>query len=159
MKEGRAYLVMTSTFILAWILMIAPFPFGYQWLRPEWLSLMIIYWIFTTRYHVNVIIAGLLGLAMDVLGGTILGQYALSMALVAYLAHTLRHRVRLFPLWQQTMVVLLLVGISKLSLVMIQWIIGQPPRSPLYWVSILSSCLLWPWINGFLKAYERKVLS
>jgi len=143
---------------LALLGMIVPFPYHWQWIRPEWISLMLIYWVFREPARVGVATGWMIGLCMDVLGGVLLGQYALAMALLTYLAHLLRNRLRFFPFWQQAFVILVLVGIGQLILLLIQWFIGRPPRTLLYWSSTLTSVLLWPWLYRIMHFCERKLI-
>lgn len=136
-------------------LMTIHLPYQWQWLRPEWLSLVLIYWVFARPQLVGVGVAWLAGFVMDILGDVLLGQYAMAMAIVVYFTHLLRHRVRLFPLWQQAFVVIVLVGFGQLSLLTIQWLIGHPPRTIMYWSSTLTSALFWPFAYYFLKTNDR----
>lgn len=147
-----------TSIILAWMLMIVHIPFQMQWLRPEWLTLVLIYWVLTRPHIVGIEVGFCAGFGMDVLGGVLLGQYALSMAIVVYLTHQLRHRMRLFPFWQQAFVVLILVGFGQLTLLLVQWLIGQPPRTLWYWSSTLSSVALWPWLSRLMRVYERRTV-
>lgn len=141
---------------LAWGLMIVHLPYQWQWLRPEWLSIVLIYWVFTRPQLLGVGVAWCAGFVMDILSGVLLGQYAMAMAIVVYFAHLLRHRVRLFPFWQQAFVILVLVGFGQLSMLTIQWLIGHPPRTLLFWASTLTSVALWPWAYHLLRFNERR---
>jgi rod shape-determining protein MreD len=158
MRSTKQFIFIFFTFFLAWILMIVPLPHNWQWVRPEWLTMVLIYWVFALPQTVGVITGWCVGLVMDILGGVLLGQHALALAIVAYFAYILRNRLRLFPFWQQALVVFVLVGLGELILLLVQWLIGQPPRTPLYWVPTLSSVLFWPWLYGLLRMYERKTL-
>jgi len=158
MRSVSQFLLIFSTFFLAWVLMIIPLPHQWQWLRPEWLTLVLIYWVFILPQSVGVITGWCVGLVMDVLGGVLIGQHALAMAIVAYFAYVLRNRLRTFPFWQQALIVFVLVGLGELILLLVQWLIGQPPRTALYWASTFSSVLFWPWLYRLLRMYERKLL-
>lgn len=151
--------VIFLSFMLSWILMLLPMPGNWHWLRPEWLTLVLIYWmVFSTR-GVSVVMVWSVGLVMDVLMEGLLGQYALTLVLLTLLARSFRARVRLFPWWQQMVVVFLLVALSNLILISLQWLIGRPIQTLLYGVSTLSSVVLWPWINKVLRSYERTALG
>lgn len=143
--------------IIAFILMFLPIPMDWQWIRPNWVALVLIYWIFVSPSSIGVITGWVAGLSLDILGGSLLGQHALSLAIIAYLAQILRYRLRLFSFWQQALSVLVLVGLGQFVELSVQWFIGHPPQSILYWVPSLSSLCLWPLIVRVLKAYERKI--
>jgi rod shape-determining protein MreD len=150
-------LMMMGSIIVAWILMIVPFPEAWHWLKPQWVTLVLIYWIFSCPCHIGVWVGWVSGFGMDILTGLLWGQYALAMTVVVYLGHMLRYRLRLFPFWQQALVVCVLVGFGQLALLMTQWFIGQPPTTLLYWTSTLSSVLIWPWVYRILRFYERRL--
>lgn len=158
MRDPLKYTVIFLSFIAAWLLMIIPMPATLHWIRPEWITLMLIYWAYRAPEVVGVGTAWSVGLIMDVLNGTLLGQYALSMAIVVGLAEFFKHRIRIAPLWHQVFIILVLVGFGKLSLLMVQWLLGHPPTSLWYWASAVTSMLMWPWISHVLRYYGRKTL-
>lgn len=159
MVKFKDTFIIFGSIVMAWLLMLFHLPSEWQWMRPEFLTLVLIYWVFTQPQSLGVGIAWLAGLGMDILDGSLLGSHALAMSIVVYFSHQLRNRIRFFPFWQQTFVVLVLVGIGKLTLVAVQWLIGQPPRNVWYWVSTLSSVVFWPIIYRFLHYYERRTIG
>lgn len=159
MKKYRQVLLVCLSFLAAWILMILPIPHDWQYVRPEWLTLVLIYWIFVHPQWVGIATAWCVGLVMDSLYGGILGQYALSLTMVAFFARFLRYRIRLIPVWQQALVIFALIGINESILFLVQWMIGHPPRTIYYWVPMITSMLLWPWIRRLMKFYEHKLFA
>lgn len=155
----RQYCYITLSFLMAWIFMIFPLPSGWAWIRPDWLALVLIYWILALPQAVGILIGWSVGLVMDIVNGELIGKYALSMLVLAYLTRLLRYRLKLFPFWQQALAILLLIGASNVVLLLVQWLIGQPPRTWLYWASTFSSVLFWPWIFRLLQLYERKTID
>ena len=123
----RTLLYVYFSIALALMLTIVPLPFSWQWFRPEWVTLILIYWIFRKPDYCGVILGWCVGLIMDILGGVLLGQYALAMSLLVYLTHLLRNRLNFFSFWQQMFVILILVGIAQLIPLLVQWLIGHPP--------------------------------
>lgn len=148
-------LIIFLSFLLAWALMILPLPQTIQFFRPEWMMLILIYWILCED-KLSVWMAFGIGLMSDILNGSVIGQYALIMTLVAYLTQIFKNRWRLFSFWQQTLLILVLVGIAQLTLLIIQWFLGHPPASMLFWCSTLSSTLIWPILFKMLYFYEKK---
>lgn len=154
-QQFRQFIHIFLSFLVAWLFTILPLSSHWQWIQPKWLTLVLIYWIFALPQSIGIMAAWSVGLVLDILKGELLGQYALSMVIVALLARALRYR--LFPFWQQAAVIFILIGTGDLALFLIQWLIGHPPRSALYWVSSLSSVLLWPWVYRVLRLYERRL--
>jgi len=143
------------SFLFALILMIIPIPHVLQWFWPEWLTLFVIFWVVRVPQGVGITVAWLVGLAMDITGGGLLGQHALSMSVVAFLANLLRSRIKLFPFWQQALGVLVIVGFGQLILLAEQCLLGNPPHSLLYWSSCLTSVIIWPAVYLMLNFYKN----
>ncbi|MBL4609019.1 MAG: rod shape-determining protein MreD [Pseudomonadales bacterium] len=147
--------VIVLSFVAAFYLSILPLPVWAESWRPEWVALVLIYWAFALPGRVGVVSGWFAGLSLDVLEGVTLGQHALSLTIVAYLAGYLHRRVRAFPLWQQSLLVLLLVGINLLLIRMIQSSISQVENGLLYWAPCLISAFLWPWVVAMLRFFQR----
>ncbi len=138
------------------MLMLIPLPEWARPFRPEWLALTLIYWCLTLPRNVGVGIAWILGLCVDVVQGVLLGQYALGFAITAYIAIRFHQRVRNYPLHQQAMFVgMILLPYMSVSL-WILGILGEDPKSWLYWAPIITSVLIWPWIFLVLRAVSNK---
>ncbi len=76
-------IVIILTLLMALILTILPLPDWAQMLRPQWYTLVLIYWVLALPLRVGVGIGWLVGIQVDVMTGTLLGQHALSLALIA----------------------------------------------------------------------------
>lgn len=145
------------SFILGAILMIMPFPHWGHWLKPEWMSVILIFWVVFEPQLIGVGVAWCLGFLMDGLKGGWLGQTALAMAVVSYLAQILGARLRFQPFWHQALCILVLVGLGQLILLMTRWIAGAPPSTDLVWISTLTSVLVWPFVFRFLSLYKTRL--
>lgn len=159
LKKTRQWAFIFLTFLAAYILMILPIPHHWQWLRPEFLTLVLMYWIFVQPQFVGIAIAWCAGLVMDVLYGGILGQYALSLVMIAFLARLLRYRIRLIPTWQQVVMIFILLAVGRSVLFLVQWMSGNPPKMIYYCAPLLTSVICWPWMRRLMNFYERKVLA
>lgn len=148
--------VIVLSFVTALLLTLLPLPDWAVHFRPEWLIMTLIYWCLAVPERVGVGIGWLLGLLLDVIKGALLGQHALTLALVAYLTIRLHQRLRVFPIWQQALFVLLMVALHQMLVLWVKGIMGQSPGNWLYWLPSLSSMLLWPWIFLILRDLRRK---
>ena len=90
--------------LVAFILTAVPLPDWMEVWRPEWVVVTMVYWCLAMPERVGVFVAWGVGLLLDVLQGSILGQHALGLATVAYLAVLYHQRIRVFPLVQQSLV-------------------------------------------------------
>jgi rod shape-determining protein MreD len=156
MTTTSNWLVIITTFIVALILTLLPMPDWTAWLRPAWVLMVLIYWLTVMPYRVNLGTAWIAGLALDVLNGSLLGEHALALTLVGYLAVRIHSRFRMFPLLQQGLFVCVFVLLYQAIIFCIQGFIGQLPRSWLYWSSAFTSMLLWPWVFVIMHDCRRR---
>ncbi|NIR61524.1 MAG: rod shape-determining protein MreD, partial [Gammaproteobacteria bacterium] len=94
-----------GTVAVALMLAMVPLPEAVDSLRPDWVALVVLYWAIALPQRFGLLFAWIAGLLLDVSMGTLLGQHALGLVLVAAVALRLHQRLRLFPLAQQALVV------------------------------------------------------
>ena len=95
------------------------------------------------------------GLLVDLVTGTILGQHALSLTVVAYLTQRLHQRIRLFPIIQQAFTVMVLLILHQLLALWISRIIGRPGVPWYFWAPSLLGLLLWPVVFTLLRGLRH----
>lgn len=151
----RGWLIAAS-FGLALVLSAVPLPEWANAWRPAWVPMVLIYWCLALPERVGVGVGWVVGLVLDVLRGTLLGQHALGLAILAYVSVKLHQRVRMFPLWQQAVLVgVMLVGYVTLT-TWVRVLAGLDPQRGVHWHSALSSALLWPWLFVILRDVRRR---
>ena len=97
-----------------------------------------------------------LGLAEDVLYGTFLGQNALILTLITFLVLTLQQRLRMFPMWQQSLVLLVIFGLAQLAQLWLSALTGNRQPTLALVLPALVSALLWPWVSYGLRGLRRR---
>jgi rod shape-determining protein MreD len=152
---GRTY-VIYITLLVGYLLTLMPMPEWASSFRPQWVALILIYWCMALPERVGVGVGFTSGLLLDVLTGTLLGQYALGLSVVAYLALKLHRRVRVMPLRQQVFTIFILLLVERLLALWSTGAAGYPTPSLLYWVTPLISMLLWPWVYLILRKVRRR---
>src|SRR5689334_20324828 len=95
--------------LIALMLMLLPMPAWAAWMRPVWVLMVLIYWTIAVPYRVNTGIAFVMGLLIDLLTGTLLGEHALALTVVIYFVARLHMRLRMYPLIQQSMSIFIFV--------------------------------------------------
>ncbi|MDO9322258.1 MAG: rod shape-determining protein MreD [Pseudomonas sp.] len=143
--------VIWCSFALALLLSVAPMPSFIETGRPLWLALVLSYWMLALPHRVGMISAWLLGLAADVLYGSLLGQNALALSLIAFLVLILQQRLRSFPIWQQSMVLMVVFGLAQLVQLWLNVLVGNRPSALLFLVPVPISALCWPWVSVGLR--------
>jgi rod shape-determining protein MreD len=148
--------VILLSFIFALLLTIIPLPLWVDRFRPDWLGLVLIYWCMALPQRVGVGTGWVMGLFLDAAKGTLLGQHALALAVVAFLTLKTYRRVRVLPLWQQSFSILVFLGLNQLLVFWINGIIGYPPRDLWYLGPAVGGMLLWPWVFIILRDLRRR---
>lgn len=146
MKKEKAHggNIILLSFIAAFILSMVPLPQILQSIRPEFVTIVLIYWCIALPNRVGVGIGWIAGLFFDVASDSLLGQHALTFALVAYLAIKLHQQIRVFPVWQQALTVFVLMMFQGAITL---WINGMLHEAPSLWSFMLpaaSTALFWP---------------
>ena len=127
----------------------------FEWARPEWVALILIYWVMALPHRVGMGTAFFLGLLLDVIKGSVLGLNALSLTIIAFLTLLLHQRLRMFPLAQQALMVMVLVGINQLLFHWMQAITGYTGEALIFLLPSIISGLLWPWLFVVLRGVRR----
>ncbi len=144
------------TLMVALVLAFLPMPEWAMWMRPAWVLLVLIYWAMTVPSRVSVGTAWLSGLVIDLLNGTLLGEHALACTVVIYFVSRMHLRLCMYPVPQQGIMVLFFVLTYQFIIYCIQGFVGQLPGSQLYWLSSITSMLLWPWLFVLMRDFRRR---
>lgn len=147
--------IIVMSFAMALLLTMLPLPSWAQAFRPEWVTLVLIYWCMALPGRVSIGWGWTAGLMLDVTLGNLLGLHALAMTIVAFLTIKLYQRIRVYPLGQQAFAILVLVAMSQLLILWILGIIGATPGSWTYWLPSISSAIIWPWLFVVMRGARR----
>ncbi len=145
------------TLALALLLSVASMPKFMELGRPLWLALFLTYWVLALPHRVGMTTAWALGLLADVLNGTLLGQNALILTLITFLVLTLHQRLRMFPMWQQSTVLLVVFGLAQLVQLWLNALTGSRPPTVAFVLPALVSALLWPWVCAILRGLHQRI--
>lgn len=143
--------------LLALCLQVMPLPDAWLVWRPDWLGLVLIYWCVVAPQRIGVFHGFILGLLLDLIEGTPLGQNALVMALVAFLALLVYQRMRAYALVQQAVLVFVLLGIAQLLEQWLRIIFGPFAINLAFLLPALIGAVLWPWFYTLLQMLRRRL--
>lgn len=141
MTESRSLFWVTVA--AAAVAMVLPWP---EWMQPYWPALVLIYWSLESRGRVSLGRAFVIGLFLDVLSASLLGQHALSLVILTYLVERFRNQIRFASPWQQGLSVLALLLNDRVVLLWIAWLRGEFWPGWAFWLPPLFGALLWPLI-------------
>ena len=156
LSAPRGVWVIAATYLVAMILTVWPLPQWAEVFRPAWVPLVTIYWCLWLPERIGVIIAFFAGLLVDALSGTLLGEHALALVLVAWAALWMHLQVRVFPWWQQCVVVLGILAVHALVLFWVDGMLGYTVGAAMRWIPILVSAALWPWVLQVMSRNQQR---
>jgi len=152
----RHYTIMLSI-IVALVLQIMPMPSVVDLYRPDWVLLVLSYWALALPNRVNVGVAFISGLVLDILLGTSLGVHSFAMSLSIYVLAANYQRLRNYSVWQQTIVVGILAALYHLIVFWLQHLLTDVYFLFDYLWPVLSSMVIWPWIFWLLRRVRRQL--
>lgn len=153
---NKTFRVGIITAIAAFMLAIIPLPDWAVEFRPEWVTLVLIYWAIAAPSRIGITVAWLTGLLLDVSYGTLLGQHAVGMVLVIYVIHIQHQRLRVASLIQQAIVICVLLFVKQLLILWVDGMLGRAPGSWYYFMPTITSTIVWPWTYLILRDLQKK---
>lgn len=155
-KASRGTLIIYFSFLIALMLSVMPLPDNLQWWRPEWVVLILLYWIVAFPDRIGIGTAWVLGILLDVLEGNLLGLNAFSLTIVAYITLLSYQRIRMFSWAQQALTIFFLVALNQFIAHWIKGVLGVSVQTMMFLVPAFVSALLWPWLFVLLRGVKRR---
>ena len=147
-------IIILISLIGALLLSLIMFPIGNY--APDWMNLILVYWILAVPFSIGLITSWLIGLVADVAFGSVLGLNALTYTLISYIVIRSYKFIRYLTVYQQSFIILLLF-MSKYTLII--WINtifkNNNYDMSLYWAA-LTSAIAWPFVFYILRYIRRK---
>lgn len=146
---------MMVSLVVAFVLTLIPQSDLIRPIWPFWVAMVMIYWVLEGNRLRHLGQAFFIGLLLDVLTGSLLGQHALSLVVMSFLLERFRNQLRFFPPWQQAVAVMALLMNDRILQLWVV-VIGNEPWPPvLWWTAPLVGMVLWPWLFLALDALRQ----
>lgn len=143
MAASRSWFVPAVSLVLTLALGVVPLPDSIEPLRPDWVAVVLLYWSLMAPRRFSLLTAFWMGLAIDTLSGALLGQNALALLVIVYLADRFHLRLRVFPVSQLAITVFVLLGLYEFVLFWIDGIVGRSVPMTERWVPPITGTLVW----------------
>ncbi len=137
---ARAWFVIFS---LSLALLLNLIPFGRLPLVPDWVALVLTFWCVHQPLRVGMGSAFFLGLLMDIVDGSVMGQHALAYVPLAFAAGGLSRRILWFQLGRQALHVLPMLLTAQIVMVVARMVGGGEFPGILFFLSSFVAALLW----------------
>lgn len=138
------WLAIGLSLLLGFLLSVMPMSGWYTQFSPQWLWLIVLYWVLKTPQQVGLIMAWSMGLLLDVASVGLLGAHALLFTLSAALVLSTRSVLNSTGPLQQA---LFFAGLSLVYLLLLLWIQGGLTSGlaiASYLGRSLSNLVAWP---------------
>jgi rod shape-determining protein MreD len=103
----------------------------------------VIYWGMMWPRLCGILTAFFVGIVLDVLSGSLLGQNALALSIVSYLTVRFHLQIRIFPLWQLTVTAFVLMAIDAFLVFWANGIAGFPTGGLARWSQVIAGGVAW----------------
>ena len=141
----RSLFYIFINFFVVFILAIIPFPNGIElYVMPDFLILLIIYWVMRQPESLPLWLFFVLGLLVDIIALHRLGVHALLFTLVSYVLHLTPRKMSISSMEKQTLTVFLILFGIRLLKATIDWYISGHFPTALYFFPVFTTTLLWP---------------
>ena len=143
------YLWSGGSVVIGLLLQLIPLSSTAVHWRPQFVLLIVFYWLFRSPFLHGVMFAWLSGLLLDIFVGELLGRHAIVFALCAYLIRLAQQRLHHFGVLHQAMLVLFMVLVSQLLLHSITLIFRVGWEGSLSIAPAITSAIIWPLLVFF----------
>ncbi len=151
----RAFIIFIVTLLVALMLEVISLPESLIWYRPEWVLLVMLYWVIALPFRIGVGVAWFLGLMVDLLRGGVIGQHSLTYVIIVYTCATFCKRLRMYYPWQQGLFICMLISVDQLVGFWIDHYIDDVKPTLMIFISALVTGFLWPWSFIILRSLRR----
>jgi rod shape-determining protein MreD len=152
----RNYAILLSI-IIALVLQIMPMPSVADVYRPDWVLLVLSYWALALPNRVNIGVAFIIGLVLDILLGTSMGVHSLAMCISIYVLAANYQRLRNYSVWQQAIMIGTMSALYNLIVFWLQHLLTDIYFLFDYLWPVLTSIVIWPWIFWLLRKVRRQL--
>src|SRR5262249_61137804 len=105
-EREQTWFVPTLSLVLTLALSLVPLPHLISTFRPDWVAVVLLYWSLTAPRRFSLMTAFWMGIVLDTLTGSLLGQHALALLVIVYVAERLHLKIRVFQVSQLGLTVL-----------------------------------------------------
>ena len=151
MNPARGGWLIAATILAAMLLGVVHLPESWPnwmgWLRPNWLLLVLFFWVIEVPHRIGLLAIWCTGLLVDVLYAAPMGLNGFILASVAYIGWRFFERLRMYSVLQQCGLLFLLVLVAEIVSLFVLGVLGS--ERAWRWQLLLSPLVtmaLWPFM-------------
>jgi rod shape-determining protein MreD len=155
-RKNKLYFAIFTSFLVAALLTSIPLSRFLSWIWPQWIVLVMIFWILNLSDRIGFGTAFVIGLLLDALSGSLLGEHGLVLTIITYFLLKFNNKILFNRQIGQMLIIFMLILLYQALLYWIHGIIKTLPSTPNYWLSSITSTLIWPTISMILSKYAKQ---
>lgn len=155
-KPRSPFLALIWSLTAALLMSILPLPDVLQPWRPEWVTLVLLFWVMHAPNWVGLWFGLFMGLALDILLASPLGMHASALIVVIYVARMTQRWSGVFSVRQTTALVFLLILLGRLMTYAELVLRGEQPADLVFFLPALASALIWPTVLLSLRRWTQR---
>jgi rod shape-determining protein MreD len=152
---NRSMAFILLSIFAALIIAVMPLPIALEPYRPDVVLLVLVYWSLALPHRVNIVLAWIAGLIIDLALGSPLGSHSLAYSIIIYVTASNYQKIRNYSVWQQALLLSLFLALYYLMLFWINHFLLDIYFLPQYLWPVLTGALCWPWLFFLLRKYRR----
>ena len=153
----KMWALILLSFFASLILLFLRTPPNIDWLQPLWIILVLLYWILMRPQYVSIGVAWSVGIFLDILYNTPIGENALALVLIAFLATKFRQKIISLSFWKSSMIIFGLIALYQSLQFLMQTCIGSYFNIWSIFGNAFMSTLAWILLAVFLFNHQRKI--
>ena len=158
-KKINNYFIIAASFFIALALTFIDLPAWVNWITPEYLIILLLYWIYTSYTCVNIGIAFLVGVMLDIILDAPIGEHALVLISAAYFLIKFNSKIHALSFEKRLAVIFGLIFWCQFVPLLLQLCLGTTtvfwPSLAKIFIQAVSGALLWLILLVFLNTKRR----
>jgi len=143
----------------AMMLQLLPMPSWLYAFKPDVVAMVWFYWVLRLAKPRSIMWAFVLSLWMDALLSYPFGCHGLGYMVMTFVALKFHLQIRMFPLWQQSVVVASMLFLERLlSYAITGFFVSEIAWGTLFTV-VITHLLLWPWLHHVFHALANALFN
>jgi len=142
------------TIVVAVLLSIIPLPEHIKAYWPDWISLLVFYWVLALPLQLGVMFGWANGLLEDIVSFSLLGEHAIGKALIGTLVAMTHKNILRFNFIERMFTLLILQSISIAVVSWVNLLAFDTPVSSILWQPALTTALAWPLVSFLLDQFD-----
>ena len=148
------FIIILLSFVIS--LLITTMTFSLGVFSPDWIQLVLIYWLLAVPSVIGLIGAWFIGIIADVTLGSTLGMHALTYVGISFIIMQSYKFLRYLTVYQQAIIILIILILKYTILLWIDRLLDINDYTlAIYWTPLMSA-ILWPIVFYILRSIRRK---